>query len=327
MAVLQKIDNPYGMIQTVEHCESFSIYRSQDSTGDCEVTVYPVFSGIELVYYDVHMQSCDINLAKGREMLIITHCQEGRIEFEYKNGEYLYLASGDLSIQKNTENIRHRYCPLSHYHGVSVAIDMNRVPRCFSCILDDVFVSPEELEMKFCSEKPYSIMRENISIEHIFSELYSVPENIRKGYHKVKVLELLLFLSALDVAHEKHGYTAAQVRLARTARDALLASTEDDVTISALAQELGASSSQLAASFRGVYGMTPAAFLRAQKMHSAAQLLRTSDRTVLDIAGQFGYDNASKFAKAFRSVIGVSPSAYRAGADSDSCAPTAEKAE
>ena len=55
MAVLQKIDNPYGMIQTVEHCESFSIYRSQDSTGDCEVTVYPVFSGIELVYYDVHM--------------------------------------------------------------------------------------------------------------------------------------------------------------------------------------------------------------------------------------------------------------------------------
>ena len=157
--------------------------------------------------------------------------------------------------------------------------------------------------------------------------VYAVPAGIRRGYFKVKVLELLLFLSALDVAHEKHGYTAAQVRLARAARDALLASTEDDVTISALSQELGASPSQLAASFRGVYGMTPAAFLRAQKMHSAAQLLRTSDRTVLDIAGQFGYDNASKFAKAFRSVIGVSPSAYRAGADSDSCAPTAEKAE
>ena len=57
--------------------------------------------------------------------------------------------------------------------------------------------------------------------------------------------------------------------------------------------------------------MTPAAFLRAQKMHGAARLLRTGARTVLDIAGQFGYDNASKFAKAFRSVIGVSPSAYR----------------
>ena len=47
----------------------------------------------------------------------------------------------------------------------------------------------------------------------------------------------------------------------------------------------------------------------------------TADRTVLDIAGQFGYDNGSKFAKAFRDVIGVRPAAYRAGADGDSCAP------
>ncbi len=141
------------------------------------------------------------------------------------------------------------------------------------------------------------------------------------------MLELLLFLSALDVPGEKRVYSGAQVRLAQSARDLLLQSTEDDLTTAELAQKLGASASQLAASFRGVYGMTPAAFLRAQKMHGAAQLLRTSDRTVLDIAGQFGYDNASKFAKAFRSVIGVSPSAYRAGADSDSCAPTAEKAE
>ena len=100
----------------------------------------------------------------------------------------------------------------------------------------------------------------------------------------------------------------------RAARDALLASTEDDVTISALAQELGASPSQLAASFRGVYGMTPAAFLRAQKMHSAAQLLRTSDRTVLDIAGQFGYDNASKFSECFKKRYGVTPTQYRARA-------------
>ena len=126
---------------------------------------------------------------------------------------------------------------------------------------------------------------------------------------------------------EKRVYSGAQVRLAQSARDLLLQSTEDDLTTAELAQKLGASASQLAASFRGVYGMTPAAFLRAQKMHGAAQLLRTSDRTVLDIAGQFGYDNASKFARAFRSVIGVSPSAYRAGAERDSCAPRQEVEE
>lgn len=314
MAVLQKIDNPYGMIQTVEHCESFSIYRSQDSTGDCEVTVYPVFSGIELVYYDVHMQSCDINLAKGREMLIITHCQEGRIEFEYKNGEYLYLASGDLSIQKNTENIRHRYCPLSHYHGVSVAIDMNRVPRCFSCILDDVFVSPEELEMKFCSEKPYSIMRENISIEHIFSELYSVPENIRKGYHKVKVLELLLFLSGLEYkgeSEERRYFSRSQVTAAKEAKKYLLAHLDEHITITELANMLGISSTSLKICFKGVYGDTINGYITNCKMQKAASLLKSTDKSVLEIAGIVGYNNGSKFAGAFRRVMNKSPNEYR----------------
>lgn len=314
MAVLQKIDNPYGMIQTVEHCESFSIYRSQDSTGDCEVTVYPVFSGIELVYYDVHMQSCDINLAKGREMLIITHCQEGRIEFEYKNGEYLYLASGDLSIQKNTENIRHRYCPLSHYHGVSVAIDMNRVPRCFSCILDDVFVSPEELEMKFCYEKPYAIMRENISIEHIFSELYSVPENIRKGYHKVKVLELLLFLSGLDYkgeSEERRYFSRSQVTAAKEAKKYLLAHLDEHITITELADMLGISSTSLKICFKGVYGDTINGYITNCKMQKAASLLKSTDKSVLEIAGIVGYNNGSKFAGAFRRVMNKSPNEYR----------------
>lgn len=311
---MQKIDNPYGMIQTVEHCESFSIYRSQDSTGDCEVTVYPVFSGIELVYYDVHMQSCDINLAKGREMLIITHCQEGRIEFEYKNGEYLYLASGDLSIQKNTENIRHRYCPLSHYHGVSVAIDMNRVPRCFSCILDDVFVSPEELEMKFCSEKPYSIMRENISIEHIFSELYSVPENIRKGYHKVKVLELLLFLSGLEYkgeSEERRYFSRSQVTAAKEAKKYLLAHLDEHITITELADMLGISPTSLKICFKGVYGDTINGYITNCKMQKAASLLKNTDKSVLEIAGIVGYNNGSKFAGAFRRVMNKSPNEYR----------------
>ena len=311
---MQKIDNPYGMIQTVEHCESFSIYRSQDSTGDCEVTVYPVFSGIELVYYDVHMQSCDINIAKGREMLIITHCQEGRIEFEYKNGEYLYLASGDLSIQKNTENIRHRYCPLSHYHGVSVAIDMNRVPRCFSCILDDVFVSPEELEMKFCSEKPYSIMRENISIEHIFSELYSVPENIRKGYHKVKVLELLLFLSGLEYkgeSEERRYFSRSQVSAATEAKKYLLAHLDEHITITELADMLGISSTSLKICFKGVYGDTINGYITNCKMQKAASLLKNTDKSVLEIAGIVGYNNGSKFGGGFRRVMNKSPNEYR----------------
>ena len=89
----------------------------------------------------------------------------------------------------------------------------------------------------------------------------------------------------------------------------------DSVTAPELARRFGVSASLLNLSFRGVYGMSPAAWIRAQKMHAAAELLRSTDRTVLDIAGQFGYDNASKFAAAFRSVYGVSPTEYRSSVE------------
>ena len=145
----------------------------------------------------------------------------------------------------------------------------------------------------------------------------------RMGYFKVKILELLLFLSALELPAGRRSYSGAQVLLARRAAEYLEQNAGDCGTASELAAHFGVSPAQLSASFRGVYGMTPAAFLRAQKMHGAAALLRTTDRTVLDIAGQFGYDNASKFAKAFRSVIGVAPNAYRSGVLCDSCAPEA----
>mgnify|MGYP003254803539 CR=1 FL=1 len=174
---------------------------------------------------------------------------------------------------------------------------------------------PSALIEKFCADGACFVTRSSPGVAHIFSELYSVPEGIRKGYFKVKILELLLFLSAFPIqaAQPQHGYSLPQVQLAEQIGAYLLQNTERRLTVAELSRYFGASATLINSSFRGVYGMSPAAFLRAQKMHSAARLLRRTDRTVLDIAGQFGYDNGSKFAKAFRDVIGVSPNAYRSG--------------
>ena len=317
----------YGEDAAVLHRdEECTVYCLSTAEGEVRRTVYPVFPGISLIYNDAHQCACRLERLDPPGLLEIHHCREGRIEYAY-GGEHYFLAPGDLSVVSREDGPGAACFPTGHYHGITVTLDPERAPDCLSCILQDVDVRPGALAEKFCAGSGCFVARSSARVEHIFSELYAVPDDLRRGYFKVKVLELLLFLSALDVPGEKRVYSGAQVRLAQSARDLLLQSTEDDLTTAELAQKLGASASQFAASFRGVYGMTPAAFLRAQKMHGAAQLLRTSDRTVLDIAGQFGYDNASKFARAFRSVIGVSPSAYRAGAERDSCAPRQEAEE
>ena len=157
-------------------------------------------------------------------------------------------------------------------------------------------------------------MRENISIEHIFSELYSVPENIRKGYHKVKVLELLLFLSGLEYkgeSEERRYFSRSQVTAAKEAKKYLLAHLDEHITITELADMLGISPTSLKICFKGVYGDTINGYITNYKMQKAASLLKNTDKSVLEIAGIVGYNNGSKFAGAFRRVMNKSPNEYR----------------
>ena len=301
-----------------------TIYRLGQTDGEAMLTVYPVFQGIDISYYDVHAGLRVAERAGGPGIIEICHCREGRIEYQCGD-EYYFLAPGDLSIARCDIPRRDESFPMGHYHGITVTIDTRRAPDCLSCLLEDVTVCPRSLAEKFCSESPFYVTRSSREVRHIFSELYSVPDQIRKGYFKVKILELFLFLSALPIEQpETRSYSAAQIELAKSISTYLLENEEGKCTMQDLSRQFAASGTLISKSFRGVYGMSPAAYLRAQKMHSAAALLRSTDRTVLDIAGQFGYDNASKFAKAFRDVIGVPPNAYRNGVEQDSCAPSAD---
>lgn len=212
-----------------------TVYRLRETDGEVRITAYPVFPGIELAYHDVHAPSYRLAEPNAAGLIEIQHCREGRAEY-CCGGEHYFLAPGDLSVVRRAAIEGEVEFPTGHYHGITVTLDPALAPDCLSCILQDVDVRPSVLAEKFFADSECFVSRSSARVEHIFSELYAVPAGIRRGYFKVKVLELLLFLSALDVAHEKHGYTAAQVRLARAARDALLASTEDDVTISALSQ-------------------------------------------------------------------------------------------
>lgn len=51
--------------------------------------------------------------------------------------------------------------------------------------------------------------------------------------------------------------------------------------------------------------------MRVQKMHSAAQLLIHTEKSIAEIAEEFGYSNTSKFSAAFQAVMGDTPGDYR----------------
>lgn len=284
-----------------------------NENGQFRTTTYSVFSGIDLVYNDAHISKVKDLKPIGGNVIEINHCREGRMECHYRD-EFCYVAPGDLVIGRAEEKSDAICFPLNHYHGITVRIDIEKAPACLSCFLEDVNVRPQAIAEKFCGIDSCFIARSNPSVEHIFSELYSVPEEIKKGYFKIKVLELLLFLSVLNT--EKDGlknevYSRPQVELAKSVSEYLAENMDHRVTLEQLSENFHISGTQIKNVFKGVYGVSLYAYTRALKMESAAYMLEYTDRTVMDIAGDHGYDNSSKFARAFREVKGVTPSEYR----------------
>ena len=228
--------------------------------------------------------------------------------------EFCYAAPGDLVIGRADERSETTYFPLKHYHGITVRIDIEKAPGCLSCILDDVTVRPQALAEKFCGSRSCFTARSDASVEHIFSELYSVPEEIKKGYFKIKVLELLLFLSSFNIENDESKdkvFSKSQVALAKEISRFLTENMDRRVTLEQLSDHFHVSGTHIKNIFKGVYGVPLYAYIRTVKMESAAYMLEYTDKTVTEIAGEHGYDNSSKFARAFRDVKGVSPSEYR----------------
>lgn len=285
----------------------------QDERGEARSTVYPVFSGIELICHSVHRDRCSLGSSASGRVVEIHHCREGRIEQQYGD-TFFYLMPGDLSISIRETPVSEYRFPLWHYHGISIVVDLAKAPKCLSCFLEDVNVQPLAVAKKLCGDGNCFVLRRDAAIEHIFSELYSVPESYRKGYYKIKILELLLVLSGKDPAAEPiavSGISAEQVTLAKQAAAFLGENMDQRITVAELSARFHVSQTHLQNAFKGVYGVPVFSYVRIGKMQAAAlQLIRT-DRSVTEIASAHGYDNASKFSAAFREIMGETPAEYR----------------
>lgn len=285
-------------------------------TGNAKMDVYQVFPGVRLVYTSVHMNAYTLEDYPEEQMghlIEIDHCREGRVEQVYDD-EIFYLTHGDLAVGIRHEQNRSYYFPTNHYHGCRIMIDTRFAPPCFSEFLEDVRVQPMEIAKRLCGSRNSFYIRKQAHIEHIFSELYTVSEPYKKGYFKVKILELLLVLSMVNPNEnemERRLLSKEQMQLAKRGAEYLTEHMDQRITIPELAKQFHVSETTMKNAFKAVYGVPVYSFIRMQKMQTAAHRLIYSDTSVADIAFEFGYRNTSKFADAFRELIGETPSEFR----------------
>lgn len=291
----------------------YGVYQVRGESGGGTMTSYTVFPGVILMYNDFHMSGFDSRFRTGADLFCIDYCREGRLEYTVGEDAFSYVEAGDLKLDRRLEHQGHFDFPLSHYHGITIGFQFpaaEEITRLFGGFSLDL----RALQEKYCPDAYPRVIHGAPSVQHIFQELYTVPEKIKLPYFRVKVMELLLYLDALEVGAdaEKPYFYRAQVETVKAIRVFLTEHLEQRFTLEELSKRFQIPLTTMKACFKTVFGSPVNTYMRNYRMDRAASYLRNEpDTSVMEIAGRVGYDSSSKFAAAFKAVKGKSPLEYR----------------
>jgi AraC family transcriptional regulator len=93
--------------------------------------------------------------------------------------------------------------------------------------------------------------------------------------------------------------------------DYIHAHLERDIKLADLAGSIGMSQFHFSHLFKQSIGTSPYQYLLQQRIERAKQLLKQTDRSIVDIAFSCGFNSHSHLSKQFRQIAGMTPKSYR----------------
>ena len=286
----------------------------ESEAGRGTMSGYSVFPGVTLILRDLRMAECVASSSRPGNYLNIVYCREGRLEHPSTQGENLFTARGDVKIDDMSDIAGRYVLPFERYLDITFSFDIDVCEDVISQTFGGFPVSVRDLRDRFCSGTSSYVLHGLPQIEQIFTGLETVDASIRTPYAQVKVLELLLLLSRTERAGSTRGVTyfrRALVQKVKEAREIMLADLGANYTIEEIARRVDVPVTTFKNCFKSVYGAPPHTYLRARRMEHAANLLATTQDTVISIGMAVGYDSPSKFSAAFRQVMGMTPTQFR----------------
>ena len=286
-----------------------------NDVGESHAEILQLYPGLELSFFSASgkdfLHICHEPLPR---ILEINYCISGRIGWNMSNGNRIYLGPGDFSL--NTMDVCGNSMitlPNKNYEGLAIYINLEQLTSNPPLPLADVNITGEFLREKYCQDGVCTALAGNEAIQQIFAALYQSPKEIQLAFQKIKVIELLLVLSRMEVSREKHltEYRAEQVEIIRQIYDQLTPNLEQRHSIESLSRQYLMNPTTLKSVFKAIYGASIAPHIREHRMSYAARLLRSSDLSISEIARRVGYDSQSCFSSVFKDYFHVLPKEYR----------------
>ena len=277
-------------------------------------TLIPLYSGIELCYLTFSTDSFSVRHKAISHIIQINYCKSGQLMWEMKNGNRIYLNPGDFSLHTMkacTDSVL--TFPNNMYQGLTIYIDLQEASDNPPELLKSSDIFETVLPEKDCRDDSPAFLAGNEQTESIFSAFYNQPEMLMLPYQKIKILELLLYLSKMEFTPQ-NKLTEYQFELTETIRkihDQLLQHMEQRITIEELSKQYLINPTTLKNAFKSVYGTSIASHIKEHRMRQAAKMLKETNKSIAEIAQSVGYDSQSKFTAAFKTYFEVLPKEYR----------------
>jgi AraC-like DNA-binding protein len=119
-------------------------------------------------------------------------------------------------------------------------------------------------------------------------------------------------LAEISCARERQTPATGWSTWAEGIRELIAANLDDpEIGVAEIADIAGMDRSILTNRFKQAAGIPPKEYLTALRLQRAMTLLRTTEDSVAEVAGQCGFSCANYFIKAFRKRIGTTPLRYR----------------
>ena len=108
--------------------------------------------------------------------------------------------------------------PLGYSEGISISVNLKQLVSICPEILKNAGVEADRLRDRFCSGKP-SAIPSCPDLEHIFAPLFSAPVSVRISLLKLKVLEILIYLSNMNEKFRQTTASKAEHKTNATTRE------------------------------------------------------------------------------------------------------------
>ena len=301
------VENSKGRI--CEYCDF--------ENGKYVITEYEVFKGVRVFYNDIHTSKITSSIPKdslNERRYEINHCREGRFECVLRDGTVTYMEAGDFAINLISNSSKESFFPISHYHGITFCITPSEFDDELH-LLEKMFgINYEDVLADLCHDNKLFIQRATSEIEHIFFEMYKVPDDILVGYLKVKFQELFLYLTTVqnNISYSDRQYFVKNnIEIAKKINVYVLENYNRTLTYEKLSEKFHIKITAMKNCYKSIYGETINDTIIKKRLEVAANLLKNSSLSITEIALEVGYADHSKLSNAFKKMYNITPSKYK----------------